>query len=129
MKKLLCPEFFLGDKVTPEQAAFFHKNGVIVFRNVLKPETVAFFIHELNRIEKKLLDEGVDKINGVPLKFGKDYNGQTIIQRLCFLSTFSTTFHEFLKDPRLVALLELLAPYEGRIAENEKDGLILNHHV
>ena len=41
MKKLLCPEFFLGDKVTPEQSDFFHKNGVIVFRNVLKPETVA----------------------------------------------------------------------------------------
>ena len=129
MKKLLCPEFVLGDKVTPEQAAFFHKNGVIIFRNVLKPETVAFFIQELNRIEKKLLDEGVDKINGVPLKFGKDHNGQTIIQRLCFLSTFSSTFHEFLQDPRLVALLELLAPYEGRIAEHETDGLLLNHGI
>ena len=129
MKKLLCPEFFLGDKVTPEQANFFHKNGVIVFRNVLKSETVTFFIQELNRIEKQLLEEGVDKINGVPLKFGKDHNGQTIIQRLCFLSNYSTAFHEFLKDPRLVALLELLAPYEGRIAENEKDGLILNHYV
>ena len=123
MKKLLCPEFFLGDKVTPEQSDFFHKNGVIVFRNVLKPETVAFFIQEINRIEKQLLEEGKDKINGVPLKFGKDHNGQTIIQRLCFLSLFSPTFHEFLNDPRLVALLELLHPYEGRIAENEKDGL------
>ena len=129
MKKLLVPDFILGEKVTPEQAAFFHKNGVIIFRNVLKPETVEFFISELNRIEQKLLAEGVDKINGVPLKFGKDHNGQTIIQRLCFLSNYSTTFHEFLKDPRLVALLELLAPYEGRIAENEKDGLILNHYV
>ncbi len=103
MKKLLCPEFFLGDKVTPEQAAFFHKNGVIVFRNVLKPETVAFFIQEINRIEKQLLSEGKDKINGVPLKFGKDHNGETIIQRLCFLSLFSPTFHEFLNDPRLVS--------------------------
>src|ERR1700680_2593058 len=119
MKKLLCPEFFLGDKVTPEQSNFFHKNGVIVFRNVLKPETVAFFSQELNRMEKKLLDNGGDKINRVPIKFGKDNNGHNIIQRLCFLSTFSSTFHEFLRDPRLVALLELLAPYEGRIAENE----------
>jgi len=48
---------------------------------------------------------------------------------LCFLSNYSATFHEFLKDQRLVSLLELLAPYEGRIAENEKDGLILNHYV
>jgi ectoine hydroxylase-related dioxygenase (phytanoyl-CoA dioxygenase family) len=129
MKKLLCPDFILGEKITREQAAFFDKNGVIIFRNVLKPETVQFFIQEVNRIEKKLLDEGKEKINGVPLKFGKDHNGQRIIQRLCFLSLFSPTFHEFLNDPRLHALLELLQPYEGRIAENEKDGLILNHYV
>jgi hypothetical protein len=63
MKKLLCPDFVLGDKVTREQATFFDKNGVIVFRNVLKPETVEFFIQEINRIEKKLLDEGKEKIN------------------------------------------------------------------
>ena len=58
MNKLVCPDFVLGDKITPEQSAFFHKNGVIIFRNVLRPETVAFFIQEINRIEKQLLDEG-----------------------------------------------------------------------
>ena len=129
MKKLLSPDFVLSDKVTPEQADFFDRNGVIVFRNVLKPETVQFFIQEIKRIEKQLLDEGREKINGVPLKFGKDHDGRKIIQRLCFLSLFSPTFHEFLNDPRLHALLELLQPYEGRIAEIEKDGLILNHYV
>ncbi len=129
MKKLLCPDFVLADKISAEQAAFFDKNGVIVFRKVLNPETVQFFIQETKRIEKQLLAEKKDKINGVPLKFGKDHNGETIIQRLCFLNQYSDAFREFMQDPRLQALLELLAPFEGRIADNEKDGLILNHYV
>jgi ectoine hydroxylase-related dioxygenase (phytanoyl-CoA dioxygenase family) len=129
MKKMECPEFVLTEKVTAEQLNFFHKYGVIVFRNVLKPETVEFFIQEINRIEKQWLEEGREKINGVPLKFGEDEHGKKIIQRLCFLSMFSPAMHELLQDPRIQALVELLLPYEGRISENEKDGLILNHYI
>ncbi|MFI5153709.1 MAG: phytanoyl-CoA dioxygenase family protein [Chitinophagales bacterium] len=129
MKKLECPDFVLGEKLTQEQVSFFNKNGVIVFRNVLNSSTVDFFKQEVARIENQWLQEGRDKINGVPLKFGIDENGKTIIQRLCFLSLHSPSLHEFLLDPRLQALIELLYPYEGRIAENEKDGLILNHYV
>ena len=86
MKKMECPHFVLGDKLTQEQFDFFSKNGVIVFRNVLKRETVDFFIQEITRIENQWLQEGRDKVNGVPLKFGVDENEKKIIQRLCFLS-------------------------------------------
>lgn len=129
MKKMECPDFILGNKLTNEQLTFFSKNGVIVFRNVLKKETVDYFIQEINKLERKWLDEGLDKVNGVPLKFGKDENNNTIIQRLCFLSLHIPALHELLQDPRIQALVELLEPYDGRIAENEKDGLILNHYV
>jgi phytanoyl-CoA hydroxylase len=129
MKKLECPEFILGEKLTEEQFEYFDKNGVILFRNFLNPETVELFKQELNRIEKQWLAEGREKVNGIPLKFGKDEEGNKMIQRMCFLSLNSDMFHEFLQEPRLKALLGLLYPYEGRIAENEKDGLILNHYV
>jgi phytanoyl-CoA hydroxylase len=129
MKKLECPEFILGEKLTEEQFEYFDKNGVILFRNFLNPETVELFKQELNRIEKQWLAEGREKVNGIPLKFGKDEGGNKMIQRMCFLSLNSDMFHEFLQEPRLKALLGLLYPYEGRIAENEKDGLILNHYV
>jgi ectoine hydroxylase-related dioxygenase (phytanoyl-CoA dioxygenase family) len=129
MKKFECPDFVLGDKLTEEQLSFFDKYGVIIFKNFLKPETIQLFIQEINRIEKKWLDEGVEKVNGIPLKFGKDQNGHTMIQRMCFLSLHSQLLHEFLQDPRIRALIGLLFPYEGRIGENEKDGLILNHYV
>jgi len=129
MKRNECPRFELGEKLTAEQLDFFQKNGFIVFRNFIHPRTVALFIQEVNRIEAEWLAEGREKVNGVPLKFGKDEAGNKIIQRFCFLSQYSTALHEFLQDPRLQALPELVYPYEGRIGENEKDGLVLNHYI
>lgn len=129
MKKFECPDFSLGDKITEEQFNFFDKYGVIIFKDFIKSETVQLFIQEINRIEKQWLEEGKEKINGIPLKFGKDQDGNKMIQRMCFLSLYSEKFHDLLQDSRIKALIELLYPYEGRIAENEKDGLILNNYV
>ena len=91
MKKFECPDFVLGDKITDEQYNFFDKYGVIIFRNFLRSETVQLFIDELNRIEKQWLDEGREKVNGIPLKFGKDQNGNKMIQRMCFLFPFTAS--------------------------------------
>lgn len=66
MSKLNLPPFTLGETITPEQRQFFNKNGVIVFRNFIHPETVKLFISEVERIEKEWLAEGRDKVNGVP---------------------------------------------------------------
>ena len=129
MNKLQCPNFSLTDKLTQEQLNFFHKSGMIVFRNFISKETVQLFLKEVHRIEKEWLDQGLEKVNGIPLKFGKDEHGNKTIQRLCFLSQYSDVLHEFLQDPRIHALLELVRPYEGRIGEVEKDGLVLNNYI
>lgn len=129
MPVLESPYFSLGSELTEEQLNFFNKNGVIRFPNFLKKETVASIISEINRIDKEWLEEERTKVNGTLLKFGIDEHGNKIIQRSCFLSLFSPLLHELLQDPRLQALLPLLYPYEGRIGENEKDGLVLNHYV
>ena len=120
------PTFNFCDSISEEQRIFFDKNGFIQFKHFINRETVDLFLSEIQRIEKELIDNNIEKVNGVPLKFGQDANGNKIIQRNCFLSLKSTILHDFLKDPRLTILTELLFPYEGRIAENEKDGLILN---
>lgn len=121
--------FQLGDTVTDEQLAFFDKNGVIVFRNFISKEKVATYISELKRLESQWLAENRDKVNGIPLKYGKDENGNKTIQRLCFTSLYSDALHELLEEPRLKALMAFLNPYEGRIAENEKDGLVINNYI
>lgn len=129
MSKLRCPDFVLDEKLTGEQLEFFSKNGFIHFRNFISRDTVALFISEINRIEKIWLDEKIEKVNGIPLKFGVDEHENKMIQRFCFLSQYSDVFHQFLHEPRLNAVTGFLAPFEGRIAETEKDGLILNSYI
>ncbi len=129
MKKITEPVFTLGEKLTEEQLHYFDKNGVIVFRNFVTPETAKIFLSEATKIEKQWIEEGREKVNGTPLKYGKDENGNLTIQRLCFLSLYSPVLHQLLQDPRLQMLTEFLKPYEGRIGENEKDGLVMNNYV
>ena len=121
--------FQLGDTVTAEQLDFFDKHGVIVFRNFISKEKVAVYINELKRLESLWIEENRDKVNGIPLKFGKDEHGNKTIQRLCFSSLYSDELHQLLEDPRLKSLMSFLNPYEGRIAENEKDGLVINNYI
>ncbi len=129
MSQMILPDFTLSNRITTEQAAFFSANGVIVFREFLDGPMLARVLTELAGIEKKWLEEGKEKINGIPLKFGKDPSGNRMIQRMCFLSLYSELLHNLLQDERVHALLELLLPWESRISETEKDGLILNHYI
>jgi len=121
--------FELGKVLTEEQLAFFDEHGVILFKNFLTPEKVDTYISEIKRLEKLWIAEGREKVNGIPLKFGKTESGEPTIQRLCFSSLYSDALHQLLQDPRLQALTELLNPYEGRIGEEEKDGLVVNNYI
>lgn len=129
MVKFENKTFTLGEKLTDEQKEYFRKYGIIQFKNFINQDTIKLFISELQKIEKQWLDEGVEKINGIPLKFGKNENGDKMIQRMCFTNKYSKVLGELVKDPRLQLLIELLAPYDGRISENEKDGLVFNHYI
>src|ERR1051325_2302909 len=129
MPKLACPDFVAENEVTPEQLDFFDRNGVIMYRNFISKEMVQLILSEVDRIEKQWLAEGRVKVNGTLLKFGVDGNGNKIIQRHCFLSLFSDVLHELLQDKRIHALTALLYPYEGRVGENEKDGMVMNHYL
>lgn len=121
--------FHLGEKLTQEQLDFFDEHGVIVFRNFLTTEKISLYLQEISRLEKAWLAENREKINGIPLKFGKDELGNKTIQRLCFTSLYSDALHKIFSDARLIELAGFLAPYEGRIAENEKDGLVVNNYI
>jgi phytanoyl-CoA hydroxylase len=123
------PDFRLTDKLSAEQVKFFNEFGFIRFKNFVSKSEVASFINEAERVEKQFIAEKIDKVNGIPLKFGENEKGERMISRFAFLSQHSNLLHEFLQDPRFEALTKLLYPYEGRIAEDEKDGLVLNHYI
>lgn len=122
------PQFKLSEVLTAEQKNFFERNGYIHFKNFIKPETVDLLVRASKEVEAYWLKRGVTKVNGVPLKFGKDLDGSTIVQRFAFINQHSAVFAELLQDPRLKILLDLIGP-GARIAEDEKDGIVFNHYV
>lgn len=123
------PRFTLGAQLTDEQKAFFDTYGFIHFKKFVDRETVAEMLKESQRVQDQWISEGRKMVNGVPIKFGTDVDGKTIVQRFAFLNHFAPIFEEFLKDPRLKALFEFIGAPDSRIGENEKDGLVFNHYV
>lgn len=123
------PIFRLEEGINNTHLQYFHQHGIIQFKNFLDKNTLAHIHTEVAQVQDFLLRNQVQKVNGIPLKFGTDINGAPLIQRIAFASHFSNTLRELLKDPRLQSLIALLGPYSGRIGENEKDGLVINHYV
>lgn len=129
MNKVIQGAFSLERNLTRAQLQYFHTHGVIQFKKFVDKDTLALFISEVKSTEHYLLSNGISKVNGIPLKMGRDIDGAPLIQRIAFTSHYSPVLKEFLKDPRFKALTQLLGNYEGRIGENEKDGLVVNHYV
>ncbi len=129
MNKFQYKKFDFTGKLNQEALDYFKDFGVIHFKNFIDKETVKLFITELKTVEAKWIAEGIEVMNGTPLKFGKDEHGHKMIQRMCFCNQHSTVLAEFLKDPRFELLFELLNPYEGRMGVDEKDGLVFNHYI
>ncbi|PSL47796.1 phytanoyl-CoA dioxygenase PhyH [Chitinophaga niastensis] len=129
MKTNNQPVFHLGEAVTDTHLAYFQKHGIIQFKNFLDKETLSVIHSEVQHVQQLLLRNSIQKINGIPLKFGTDVDGSPLIQRIAFASHYSNVLRGLLKDKRLLSLTKLLGPYNGRIGENEKDGLVINHYV
>ncbi len=128
-KEKSYPLFTLGSTLTEEQKEFFHKNGFIQFKNFASKETVANMLQESERIQEQWIKEDRKLVNGTPIKYGKDIDGKTIVQRFAFLNQFGEIFQEFLRDSRLKVLFELNGTLDSRLGENEKDGLVFNHYI
>ncbi len=128
MSKSEYPKFSLGESLTEEQITFFDRNGFIHFSAVASADEVKSIINSTEDIQNKWIKNGVKKINGVPIKFGHDENGQEIVHRFPFTSQYSEPVHNFVLSKRVQAL-QVLLPQGSRIAENEKDGVIVNHYV
>lgn len=124
----LYPTFTLGNVLTSEQRAFFHKHGFIHFKNFIKPETVDAIINASKEVERKWIENSVEKVNGVPVKYGVDLDGSPIVQRFAFINQHHPVLQEFSLDPRFDSLLEL-AGENSRLGTEEKDGMVFNHYI
>ena len=124
----LYPKFSLGDVITAEQQSFFDQNGFIHFKDFIKPETVNAIVNASKQVEQRWVENSVEKVNGVPIKYGKDLDGSSIVQRFAFINQQHALFYELSEDPRFRILLSLIGD-GARLGTTEKDGMVLNHYV
>lgn len=121
-------KFTLGQTITDEQKDFFNRKGFIHFKNFIQPETVADIIEASLAVQQQWISTQRQKVNGVPVKYGKDLDGTPLVQRFAFINQHHPLFAELPNDPRFSTLLELIGP-GARLGIAEKDGMVLNHYV
>ncbi|MFC7667328.1 hypothetical protein ACFQT0_07825 [Hymenobacter humi] len=93
------PRFTLGSTLTAEQRAFFTQYGFLHFRPFASPEYVQQLLKATQDVQAKWLAEGVEKVNGVPIKYGHDVDGSRIVQRFAFASQHSPVLHHWCRTP------------------------------
>lgn len=119
------PDFTLDGDLTTEQSDFFETFGFIRFKRFVAREVAQSLYGSVLEIDRKLVADGREKVNGVPLIFGKSDDGTRYVQRIPFASLQSDAFHTFLQDPRFTGITRTAGP-GYRIAEDERDGLVIN---
>jgi ectoine hydroxylase-related dioxygenase (phytanoyl-CoA dioxygenase family) len=123
------PLFRLGENLTQEQLDFYEKYGFLHFSEFISKETVALVLKESEKIQEDWIKQDIKMVNGVPIKYGMDVDGKKIVQRFAFANKFSPVLQSLMEDDRLKTLFDLIGADDCRIADNEKDGLVLNHYV
>src|SRR4051812_46503941 len=92
--------FTLGDYITDEQHAFFNRNGFIHFKNFITQETVNDIVQASLDVQQQWVTDNKVKVNGIPIKYGKDLDGTPIVQRFAFVNQHHNLFKELVLDPR-----------------------------
>ncbi len=124
----LSTRFQLGASITTEQAAFFDAHGFLVFDRVASLDEVAMIKSELARIQASWLAEDRREVNGIPVFWGKGLEGEPLVQRFTFTSTFSDAIKRFVTDSRFEPIRQLVGP-DARIGHTEMDGVVVNRNL
>lgn len=122
------PSFPWTGTFDDEQRAFLDEHGFIRFRAFATPDEVQMIRDELARVQQGWIDEGRESINGIPIKYGVDDEGQKFVNRFAFASHFSEKLAAFFDDPRWEVVRTICGP-DYRLGLDEKDGVVVNHYL
>src|SRR4051812_33665865 len=94
-------KFKLEGELTNEQIDFFNKHGFIHFDQYASKETVRQVIRSTEAVQANWISNNVQKVNGIPIKYGVDEYGNKIVQRFAFTNQHSEAVNEFASHPNL----------------------------
>lgn len=121
-------KFTFEGSLNEEQIAFFQQYGFIHFEKFASPEAVNSIISSTEAIQTKWVEDKVEKVNGIPIKYGVDETGKTIVQRFAFTNQHSEEVNRFARSAE-ISSLKVLMPEDARVGLNENDGVVFNHYV
>jgi phytanoyl-CoA hydroxylase len=121
-------KFRIEDELLDEHIDFFNRNGFIHFENFFSGEEVQAMLNGIQEVQQKWISDGLEKINGVPIVYGHDDQGNRIVHRFAFANLASQYLHDKVTSHRIKMLMKLLGR-TGRIGEHEKDGLVVNQYI
>jgi phytanoyl-CoA hydroxylase len=124
----LDTRFTLGAEITPDQQAFFDHYGFILFSQVASQAELDAMSAELERVQAEWHAEGRTHVNGVPVYWQEDPDGEPFITRFTFSSMFSPVIRDFVLDERFEPV-RLMVDAEARVGHDEKDGVVVNRYV
>jgi phytanoyl-CoA hydroxylase len=121
-------KFTFSGALTAEQIDFFNQHGFIHFEQYGSEEIVQAITQSAAEVQEQWIAKDVQKVNGVPIKYGKDETGKKIVHRFAFTNLFSKAVSEFASSADLEAF-KVLLPEGARLGLTEKDGVVFNHYV
>lgn len=124
----ITTRFTLGAEITPVQKAFLDHHGFLHFTGVISTEELAMISAELDAIQAHWLESGRKSVNGIPVFYGKDHEGQPWVQRFTFTSMFSEAIGRLVTDDRFEPVRRLVGE-DARIGVDEKDGVVVNRYM
>ena len=111
--------FELGPSLTEAQTDFLDTYGFVHFRGVASHDEVARLTEEHERICDGHVAEGRKSVYGVPIFYGRDEAGDTLLNRSPFSSVYSEVIRDFVRDERFEPIRRLngLTRHKTMLAE------------
>ena len=113
---------------TDEQRSFLDEHGFIRFRNFASADEVEMIREELAIVQAQWIAEGRETVNGIPIKYGVDDQGNKFVNRFAFTSLFSEKMTAWFGDARWEVVRSICGP-SFRLGLDEKDGVVVNHYL
>jgi hypothetical protein len=124
----LGTKFRLGPALTDEQRGFLAHYGYLHFEQALDPEEVQALRDEQDRLQARWLEEGRRELRGTPLFWGRGPDGEPLVQRMPFCSSYSEKIRALVRDARFAPLRELFG-VDVRVGDEERDGVVMNRYL
>ena len=122
-------KYKLVDKVEDEHVEFYNKYGFVHYQNFITQDQIQRILKSLNESYEKLVAEGRENINGIPINYGFDETGKAIVHRLPFSNLIADEVAKLYEDPRFKSLAKYIPEYESRLGLKEKDGVVTNYYI